>query len=131
MFDIDQTTIERIIELASGFQMEKEADLIEEINRGEDNWIETGENNEDESELYNEFIAIVENLSQQQQQQLVATLWLGRGDYGMADWQEALTNAEKAWTERTADYLLSHPHFSEDLRAGVMMINAEEVATIT
>lgn len=128
MFDIDQTTLKRVIELASSIQMEREADLVEEINRAEDDWVESGADNTIESDLYNEFVTLIDNLSREQQQQSVAALWLGRGDYAIDEWQHALVDAKREWSRSNADYLLSHAQLAEDLCEATMMISSEEVA---
>jgi hypothetical protein len=64
---------------------------------------------------YQEFRATVNDLEPDQQQQLVALLWLGRGDYDTAEWDEALAEARRSWTPRTADYLIAHPLLADHL----------------
>ena len=64
---------------------------------------------------YQEFRATVNDLEPDQQQQLVALLWLGRGDYDIAEWDEALAEARRSWTPRTADYLIAHPLLADHL----------------
>jgi len=64
---------------------------------------------------YQEFRATVNDLEPDQQHQLVALLWLGRGDYDIAEWDEALAEARRSWTKRTADYLIAHPLLADHL----------------
>ena len=64
---------------------------------------------------YREFRTTVNDLEPDQQQQLVALLWLGRGDYDSAEWDEALAEARRSWTPRTADYLIAHPLLADHL----------------
>jgi hypothetical protein len=64
---------------------------------------------------YQEFRATVNDLEPDQQHQLVALLWLGRGDYDTAEWDEALAEARRSWTPRTADYLIAHPQLADHL----------------
>ena len=66
-----------------------------------------------------EFRAVVEDLSPQEQQQVVALLWLGRGDYEMDEWDDAVAYAADAWTPTTADYLIAHPLLAEYLTTGL------------
>ncbi len=56
-----------------------------------------------------EFEAAVNDLEPDQQHVLVALLWLGRGDYSLEEWDEAVAEARRNWTPNTAAYLLSHP----------------------
>ncbi|WP_039001571.1 DUF3775 domain-containing protein [Falsihalocynthiibacter arcticus] len=53
------------------------------------------------------------------QYELVALLWVGRGDFGEADWEEALSLAAKRSFLPTAHYLLSHPLAADDITNGL------------
>lgn len=61
----------------------------------------------------------VEDLEQDQQVELVALSWVGRGDYGGDEWDEALEQARESWTERTADYLVGTPLLADFLEEGL------------
>jgi hypothetical protein len=62
-----------------------------------------------------EIRAFVNALDEDQQIDLVALTWVGRGDYGIGDWKEARQQAAAAHNDRTADYLLGLPLLSEFL----------------
>ena len=62
-----------------------------------------------------EFRAFVEAMDEDQQIDLVALAWVGRGDYGIAEWPEVRAEAAAAHNARTADYLLGLPMLSEFL----------------
>lgn len=62
-----------------------------------------------------EIRAFVEAMDQDQQIDLVALAWVGRGDYEIAEWDEARAQAGAAHNDRTADYLLGLPLLSEFL----------------
>ncbi|QIB66483.1 DUF3775 domain-containing protein [Kineobactrum salinum] len=66
-----------------------------------------------------EFAAIVDELEPRQQQEVVAMMWLGRGDYLLTEWQEALDLARDEWTPDTASYLLGHPLLASHLQDGL------------
>ena len=51
--------------------------------------------------------------------ELVALLWLGRGDFGADDWAEALALAEERDVGPTSAYLLSHPRVADQLASGL------------
>jgi hypothetical protein len=72
-----------------------------------------------------EFRSIIEDLEPDQQQQVVALTWLGRGDFSADEWDEARELAEQRWSEETADYLLTHPMLAEELSAGLDALGFE------
>ena len=66
-----------------------------------------------------EFKTIIDAMDPDQQQEVVAMLWLGRGDYAMDEWDSVLEQARDQWTPDTADYLLGHPLLSSYLQDGL------------
>jgi hypothetical protein len=62
-----------------------------------------------------EIRAFVDAMDEDQQIDLVALAWVGRGDYDIGEWQEARAQAAAAHNDRTADYLLGLPLLSEFL----------------
>ena len=56
-----------------------------------------------------EFIAFVDDMSEDEQIDLVALAWLGRGDGAIEDWDDIRRQAAEAHNERTAAYLLGIP----------------------
>lgn len=66
-----------------------------------------------------ELRAFIERLAEEEQAELVAIMWIGRGAFEPEDWAEALETAETEATTPTADYLLGSPHLSDNLEAGM------------
>ena len=66
-----------------------------------------------------EFRSIIDDLEPDQQQQLVALLWLGRGDFSLDEWNTDLKQAQEAWNENTADYLIRRPLLADFLSEGL------------
>ena len=62
-----------------------------------------------------EIRAFVNALDEDQQIDLVALAWVGRGDYDVNEWTDAREQAAAAHNNRTADYLLGLPLLSEFL----------------
>jgi len=56
-----------------------------------------------------ELIALIRGLNEDEQIDLVALTWLGRGDGGLDDWQDLRAEAARAHNKRTAEYLLGMP----------------------
>jgi hypothetical protein len=57
-------------------------------------------------------------LNEDEQAELVALFWIGRGSFEAEDWDEAVATARAEATTPTADYLLGSPHFADHLEAG-------------
>lgn len=62
-----------------------------------------------------EFAGFVRALSEDEQVDLVALAWLGRGDGGVDDWPQLRAEAARAHNRRTAAYLLGMPLLSNHL----------------
>ncbi len=50
---------------------------------------------------------------------LVALMWMGRGDYSIDEWEDAIEQAKDQWTDHTAEYLISTPLLSDYLAEGL------------
>jgi hypothetical protein len=61
----------------------------------------------------------INDLNDDQQIDLVALAWVGRGDFDMAEWPEARAAAADAHNERTAEYLLGMPLLADFLEEGL------------
>jgi hypothetical protein len=68
---------------------------------------------------YQELKEAIEDLNEEEQINLVALLWLGRGDYTKADWSEALKQAREAHNRHSAAYLTGTPMLGDLLEEGL------------
>ena len=66
-----------------------------------------------------ELVAFINALSDEEQADLVALLWLGRGDGTLEDWDDLRDEAQRQHNERTATYLLGEPLLSDHLEEGL------------
>lgn len=66
-----------------------------------------------------EIASEIEDLEPDQQAELVALMWVGRGDMEPEEWDEAVALALERRDRPTSDYLLSHPQVADDLVEGV------------
>jgi hypothetical protein len=69
-----------------------------------------------------EIKAALEDLSPEQQAEVVALMWLGRGDYALDEWEEASAEALARYLDQrdTVRYLLSHPMVSDHIEDGLI-----------
>lgn len=68
---------------------------------------------------FNEFKATISDLEPDQQQAVVALMWLGREEFGKDEWDQALDTARDSWNEFTAEYLIAHPQLADFLLDGL------------
>jgi len=66
-----------------------------------------------------ELTAVIHDMSEDEQIDLVALTWLGRGDGSIDDWAELRAEAARAHNRRTAAYLLGIPLLADYLDEGM------------
>jgi hypothetical protein len=65
-----------------------------------------------------ELIQEIEGLNDDQQDQLVALYWTGRGDAEPQDWENTVLLARERHEGSTAEYLLGHPLVPDHIEEG-------------
>lgn len=119
MLNVSTLNICRLSELAREFQAQEEVSFPENPGNPSGDWAAQILASHADDSTFGEFKSIVDDLEPDQQQEVVALLWLGRGDYGEDEWGEALLHARDSWNLRTAEYLIAHPHLSDYLAEGL------------
>lgn len=71
---------------------------------------------------YIELKTEIESLEPDQQNTLVALMWLGRGDYEASEWKAAQKDARNRKSGSTADYMIATPMVSDYLEEGLDML---------
>lgn len=66
-----------------------------------------------------ELHAFIDAMNVEEQSQLTALAWVGRGAFDPEDFEEAVETALAEATTPTADYLMGMPHLAENLEAGL------------
>lgn len=74
-----------------------------------------------------EFRAFVERLGMDEQAELVALMWIGRGSYEAEEFPEAVAMACNEASTPTADYLMGTPHLSDHLETALDILNISAV----
>lgn len=72
---------------------------------------------------FDEVHEFINSLSEDEQVDLVALSWLGRGDYTVDDWEEVRGEAADAHNDRTAEYLLGMPLLPDYLEEGLEVLD--------
>jgi len=69
--------------------------------------------------VYDELMAFIAGLDEDEQIDLIALTWLGRGDASIEEWDDLRSEAARPRNERTAAYLLGLPLLPEHLQEGL------------
>jgi hypothetical protein len=72
-----------------------------------------------EDPVYRELTEFISGLDIEEQLNLVALAWLGRGTYDKSEWSEARRAAREEHNNRTAQYLLGLPLLGDYLEEGL------------
>ncbi|SDG59149.1 Protein of unknown function [Pseudomonas benzenivorans] len=115
MLNVNSETVCRLIALARVFHAKEAVSIPQEPTSPSDDWALQVLADHEDDEVFQEFKSIIDDLEPDQQQQIVALLWLGRGDGPLEDWAALLEQAADDWNERTAEYLIAHPYLADHL----------------
>lgn len=122
--DINPEIICEIIDKARAFQAKEGVSFPEEIPgmpSDDYDWLQTLAAHKDDL-TYIEVRNTINQLEADQQIQLVALLYIGRGDYDVKEWRDAVKEASAGWTRHTAEYLLSKPQVADYLEEGLALL---------
>lgn len=67
----------------------------------------------------NEIASFIESMNVDEQAELVALAWVGRGDFMAAEWDDAVREARDRKEGPTSNYLLGIPLLAAHLEAGI------------
>ena len=76
-------------------------------------------NEENDDSTFDEVKAWIRSINDDDQCQIVALAWVGRGDFTTDDWDEAVKIATDEHNDRTAEYLLGMPLLPDYLEEGL------------
>ncbi|SEP86990.1 Protein of unknown function [Ectothiorhodospira magna] len=111
-----------IVSHAREFHAQEDVMLPEEPDNQNDDWIDEALAEHADNPVYLELKNTIDELEPELQANLVALMWMGRGDYTEDEWELALQEARDNWTPRTADYLLATPMGADYLAEGLAML---------
>jgi hypothetical protein len=98
---------------------EADSDPDEGSDAIDDGMADVLEDDPENDAVQQELIAFINGMDVEEQINLVALAWLGRGTYGIDEWQEALDTARAEHNNRTAQYLLGLPLLGDYLADGL------------
>jgi hypothetical protein len=70
-----------------------------------------------------ELAGFIEAMDEDEQCELIALCWIGRGKFTREEWESALVEARAHLKQPTADYLLRNPRLAPHLESGLAELN--------
>ena len=121
MLNINTDTVCRLIQLAREFHAQEQVVIPETRGNPSGDWAAQTLASHIDDMSFQEFRSIVNDMEPEQQVQIVALMWIGRGDFETDEWDEVIEQAKDDWTPETAEYLIVHPMICEHLEDGLDM----------
>jgi len=122
MLNIQAQTLCFIIAKAREFQAKEGVVIPEEVpESSSENWARQVLADHGEDHVLQEVSGMIDDLDDDAQAELVAMMWLGRGDYTLDEWETALEDARRERSDHTPAYLLSHPQVAFYLEEGMAL----------
>lgn len=117
---IDPDYLRRLVVKVRSFMGKEETDLPDDGSNPIDDEVPLGALQDEEDDLSREeVVEEIQGLTPRQQAELVALMWLGRGDGEPEEWNELLARAIERREVPTEIYLLDHPLLAENWLDGM------------
>lgn len=71
---------------------------------------------------YQEMLYAINDLESDQAYELLVLMWLGRGDYEVEEWEDALRDAQESWDGQTISNLIATPLLADYLSEGLDLL---------
>jgi len=122
MLNIQTQTLCFIIAKAREFQAKEGVVIPEEVaESSSENWARQVLADHGEDHVLQEVSGMINDLDDDAQAELVALMWLGRGDFTLDEWETAVEDARRERSDHTPEYLLSHPQVAFYLEEGMSL----------
>lgn len=125
MLDINPEIVFDFIDQAREIHAQEGVVIPEEPSSQDDDWPQQILAAHGTDRTFDAAQALVADLEPAQQATMVALMWLGRGDYDVDNWAEALEAARAAWNTRTGTYLLGTPLVASYLEEGLALLGID------
>ncbi|MDH3695048.1 MAG: DUF3775 domain-containing protein [Gammaproteobacteria bacterium] len=122
MLQINPEAVCQLITLARDFQTQDVQEINEEQIELNEDIVSNVSDNDESNHTQSEIKSMIEDLEPDQQVNLTALMWLGRGDFSTDEWDKALQEAGDSWNDRSADYLIGTPLVADYLEEGLNLL---------
>ncbi|MCP4300494.1 MAG: DUF3775 domain-containing protein [Gammaproteobacteria bacterium] len=125
-FELNRDTVQFLIDKAHEFHARDDVSFSEEPEVADEYWSSQVVADFGGDPYYQELKTTIDDLEPDQQISLVALMWVGRGDFSMTEWNEALQSAEESWTDHTADYLIGTSLLADYFAEGLQLFESAD-----
>lgn len=123
MLSVNPETVCFLISKAHEFHA-KEGVVIPEIpNSPADDWGRQVLADHVDDYSYQEMIYAINDLEPDQAIEVLALMWLGRGDYEVDEWEAALNDAQDFWDGQTVNNMIATPLLADYLTEGLALLD--------
>jgi hypothetical protein len=119
MLNVNPDTICFLIDKARIFHSKEDVVMPDVPDSPADDWALQAMADHTDDAVFQEFKATVDDLEPDQQQEVVAVMWVGREEFSAEEWDTAVSEARNEWNDRTAEYLIAHPQLADYLLEGL------------
>ena len=123
MLEIDSDKVCYVIAKGREFEVNEDDAGVEYGANPADGELDEGRGAPSGDPTYDELKTFINSLNWDEQCQMVALAWTGRGDFTKDEWNDALAEAERAHNEQTAEYLLGMPLLPDFLEEGLSLFD--------
>lgn len=124
--ELNRETVDFLIDKAHEFHSREEVTFPEEPESANEDLAQQMAADYSSDPYYGELKSTIEDLEPDQQVSLVALMWVGRGDYSLEEWGDAIQHAEDSWNDHTADYLIGTSLLADYLAEGLEAFDGGE-----
>jgi hypothetical protein len=117
--EINPDIVRYIISMAREFHVQEQASIPEDPMSPSGDWAMQVLASQEGDATQDELRIAIQDLEPDQQVQLVALMWLGRGSFSLEEWEAALKEAGDSWNNNTAGYLIGTPLVADYLEEGL------------
>jgi uncharacterized protein DUF3775 len=129
---IDPDYLRHLIVKVWSFMAKEDTDFPDDGSNPIDDEMPPGALQEEEGDLSREeVIEEIQGLTPRQRAELVALMWLGRGDAEPEEWDDLVARAIERREVPTENYLLDHPQLAEHWLDGMERLNLGGLVTDT
>lgn len=122
MLSTNPETVCFLINKAHEFHAKEEVVIPEVPNSPADDWGRQVLADHIDDLSYQEMLYAINDLEPDQACELLALMWLGRGDYETDEWQQALNDAQESWDEQTVHNLIATPLLADFMTEGLDLL---------